>query len=77
MTEGGADNAGSKSKFHEKSVPSSIAHESVTVNVHSPFKGEPIKSEKDEEPEAPYVPSGTVPLATEFDISTLEVGEKQ
>ena len=58
-------------------MPSSIAHESVTVKVHSPFSGVPIKSEKDDVPEAPYVPSGTVPFTTEFEISTLEEGEKQ
>ena len=53
ICDGGADNEGSKSRFHENSVPSSIAHESTTVNVQSPFNGDPIKSANEELPDAP------------------------
>ena len=51
--DGGADSDGSKSRFHENSVPSSIAHESTTVNVQSPLSGDPIKSANEELPDAP------------------------
>ena len=53
ISDGGADNAGSKSKFQEKIVPSSAAQLSITVKVHSPFREVPNKSLKEDPLEAP------------------------
>ena len=74
--EGGAERAGSKSKFHENRVPSSAAQLSITVKVQSPFKDVPKRSVNDDPLEAPYIPAGTlVPPVKE--ISTVDVGVKQ
>ena len=53
ISDGGADKAGSKSRFQEKMVPSSAAQLSITVKVQSPFNEVPNKSVKDEPLEAP------------------------
>ena len=53
ISDGGADNEGSKSRFQEKIVPSSAAQLSITVKVQSPFRDVPKRSVNDEPLEAP------------------------
>ena len=53
ISDGGADNAGSKSRFQEKIVPSSAAQLSITVKVQSPFNKVPKRSANDDPFDAP------------------------